>query len=1058
MTEPLPPPGRGTTVSFRVGTAAVVLCALAIAPARAQLVDDAPLKRFDESEPADPFVDALLLRRAWEVVAASSMHREVARASRDRRVAALGDAPDALPSLDEGPTDVDGLAALLADGGDPFVRSTRALRLLRGVRLRAGERPADLEATIAPLDSRAPGHPWLAALRARWAFLAVLDRRFELAGLPDPRTARRVHVRTGDLARDLDGDEVEPPALAVTRGWLASDDGRRFTVVLDSFRTTTFPRGARSAHFCRARGDPGPLPRFDDADALAEARAWLARPPTDREWEDLDGSLELRGAALQRAWWALRRGEPWLAFDLVGEALDWTSFELLDVVLSDQLAARAWHDAIQALGAGRPRVEAIAHVRRALALGQEAPRLDRPESEELDDLLRRSESLLAGLEAQLADPPPPVPAWADWQRLAPDQRLGHLLRALGDQDGRQIMQPGACDLSLGQQRVPADAPEVPGPSGGFGRGSGRTAADGLLELGDLAVEPLLALLGSPAPTRAVEYFRDFALGSHEVLTQGEVARRTLGWLRGERVQDAAEARTWWAEWRAEGGLLAWRLSRLSTAPEQDARARHGRWLALRGGAAARPALHARLREAGRGEVATRFGAGRDLLEALAERPEPVDAPLFLAAVWGPSEEEAALGARGLAALGDARGVEALRRRARHLIDAGAWQAGVALEALVELGDAEGTTLALERTASVVEEGRYDPFWLLRPLLARAPAPPAAVELLLRVVERLPGLDVSSADGLAAVASQDRTAAILGLARIATRPRGPAATPHDLELLNPDESDWDAVDDRDRGLRPLGRLLGGLDEASLVDPAARDAAIARLVPDALAALGPLPDARRRHAEATLLALGLEAIGAFEARGGAPVRPGLLARLRAGERALIDETAIHGAPAIAWLEAGADAQDDALRAAFARARARARLVVRDVVCADGGLRFVACGGRGRPWSPEHLAHLLSIWQGQAPVDGWLELVTEPRAEGVALVVRRDGASATREGEAAWTLVVSARDAAGDVRERASPGGPPSEQLVALLAAAGAEELLAGPRGESAPVVWIKARRTR
>lgn len=54
------------------GTTALVLCALASAPAAAQLVDDAPLKRFEESSSDDPFVDALLLRRAWEVVAASS--------------------------------------------------------------------------------------------------------------------------------------------------------------------------------------------------------------------------------------------------------------------------------------------------------------------------------------------------------------------------------------------------------------------------------------------------------------------------------------------------------------------------------------------------------------------------------------------------------------------------------------------------------------------------------------------------------------------------------------------------------------------------------------------------------------------------------------------------------------------------------------------------------------------------------------------------------------------------------------------------------------------------
>lgn len=164
-------------------------------------------------------------------------------------------------------------------------------------------------------------------------------------------------------------------------------------------------------------------------------------------------------------------------------------------------------------------------------------------------------------------------------------------------------------------------------------------------------------------------------------------------------------------------------------------------------------------------------------------------------------------------------------------------------------------------------------------------------------------------------------------------------------------------------------------------------------------------------------------------------------------------------IAWLEAGADAHDDGLRAAFARARARARLVVRDVECADVGLRFVACGGRGRPWSPEHLAHLLQIWQGRGPVGDRLELVTEPRAEGgLALVVRCAGGAGAQEGEPAWSLVVAVRGADGEVREHVSKGGRPSEEVAALLAAAGAEELLAGPRGDGGPIVWIKARRAR
>lgn len=218
-------------------------------------------------------------------------------------------------------------------------------------------------------------------------------------------------------------------------------------------------------------------------------------------------------------------------------------------------------------------------------------------------------------------PDPLPPPWPEWTQLSPEAKLPFLLRALPDCDGdpRDILGFGGGSVWRASQRVPPDAPA---PKTEPGRPvvqrpwthrdpSGRSAADGLCALGDVAIPALIDRLTDRTPTRCVATNDEAAIG---LLDAGACAWRILdriiddSELRFDRSPDseddpraaqAAAARAWWANWSKRGGLVGYHRAVLTATrralaadpadPSERAvlesrRAHHTRWLAAHGDA------------------------------------------------------------------------------------------------------------------------------------------------------------------------------------------------------------------------------------------------------------------------------------------------------------------------------------------------------------------------------------------------------------------------------------------------------------------------------------------
>jgi hypothetical protein len=137
----------------------------------------------------------------------------------------------------------------------------------------------------------------------------------------------------------------------------------------------------------------------------------------------------------------------------------------------------------------------------------------------------------------------------DLARLSKDEQVRELIFRLRDQNGRQISQPGWCDIFADWQ-------------------STNTAAHQLVNQGYAAVPQLIAALDSDTFTRSVGYHRDFYF-SHTVLTVGDCAASILQRITGRsfsvpisafsaasKDEHASAARqaaqAWWTEFQKKG--------------------------------------------------------------------------------------------------------------------------------------------------------------------------------------------------------------------------------------------------------------------------------------------------------------------------------------------------------------------------------------------------------------------------------------------------------------------------------------------------------------------------
>ena len=128
---------------------------------------------------------------------------------------------------------------------------------------------------------------------------------------------------------------------------------------------------------------------------------------------------------------------------------------------------------------------------------------------ETADTLRR---MVAEDAAHAAKPAGPL------ESLPPDERVALLVFRLRDQHGRQISQPGACNIFFDDEVADNNPP---------------SPAAQLAALGTAAVPGLIAALDDKTLSRSVGFWRDFTF-SHYVLTVGDCAEQILDRISGRQ--------------------------------------------------------------------------------------------------------------------------------------------------------------------------------------------------------------------------------------------------------------------------------------------------------------------------------------------------------------------------------------------------------------------------------------------------------------------------------------------------------------------------------------------
>lgn len=137
----------------------------------------------------------------------------------------------------------------------------------------------------------------------------------------------------------------------------------------------------------------------------------------------------------------------------------------------------------------------------------------------------------------------------DWKKLSTKQQVSELIYQLRNQDGKQLTQPGSCDIFCYDT--------------GFLQGKKKKSASPakrLVDIGIAAVPQLIEALADNRFTRSVGYHRDFYF-SHQVLSVGDCAKRILSRIsadavwstryaenpNGEETSYADRAKQWYAD-------------------------------------------------------------------------------------------------------------------------------------------------------------------------------------------------------------------------------------------------------------------------------------------------------------------------------------------------------------------------------------------------------------------------------------------------------------------------------------------------------------------------------
>ncbi|MDB5341282.1 MAG: hypothetical protein JWN70_6901, partial [Planctomycetaceae bacterium] len=329
-------------------------------------------------------------------------------------------------------------------------------------------------------------------------------------------------------------------------GFLLHDDEKTFTLFTVDFDTITYQKSTPAQGRIKAR-----TTRFEALDLAQHASALLKKLnaevdeiPTNRFYRKSSGRAE--AVLLARACMANGLGE--LAHQLVLTAAAMrpdgggkpAGVEGLQVALADDIGLTVmW---LNVLALGQPEVsrpELLKRFRSYITTFPGGKYVERAEKE--TKLLEQM--VLEDAEHEKLKKP--------FEQLTAQERITELIYQLRDQNGRQMSQPGACDIFADPRDDPAwqwgGEPANP-PAGG-------SPATQLVVIGYDAVPQLIEHLDDVTLTRSISYGRDFYF-THEALSVGQCALAILIRISGRRFSGPNGARwyaeQWWADFQKKG--------------------------------------------------------------------------------------------------------------------------------------------------------------------------------------------------------------------------------------------------------------------------------------------------------------------------------------------------------------------------------------------------------------------------------------------------------------------------------------------------------------------------
>lgn len=338
-------------------------------------------------------------------------------------------------------------------------------------------------------------------------------------GFPDVKTLKFVRVTTGWP----DEDDYDPLKNSYLHGFLLSQEEDTFSVLLPDLETRKWrktPPGTKDHQ--KVEYEVADLSKY--AASRLESIRDIDQRKRKSSWRSMEMRLSERAQVFTLAWSCWRKGHDELAAELYDEAArmgmhsgsgDSEIRKVRQRVAVDLGHAEMWR-AVEEFGeAGTSRVQLLDKFRGIIKNYPECEHIARAKT---------TVELLEKMVQEDLEHTEQRKRGKSFEELSEHEQIRELVFQLRDQNGRQMSQPGSCDVFFTLDSLLGHA--------------GKSPAHQLVKFGYAAVPQLVDALGDRRFSRSVGCHRNFYF-SHHVLTVGECARQVLDRIDGRGVDHVA---------------------------------------------------------------------------------------------------------------------------------------------------------------------------------------------------------------------------------------------------------------------------------------------------------------------------------------------------------------------------------------------------------------------------------------------------------------------------------------------------------------------------------------